>query len=115
MATTGLRRQFSDRAPLSPELIAGSWYLRWGIEEQDAGYSYHEVVVPEISYDAIVTGVIRLAYTAPQEDALKSNYLLALGGGAGDRDEEFRAEWAAFCEHRAYAKQVASEFSYVYQ
>lgn len=79
------------------------------INEQEDGdiITCDELMIPCHNKDIIVSSLIKVNYSADKMDAVRNNYELVRDGTAGDKEEEYTAEYLAMQEWRAYCKELA--------
>lgn len=79
------------------------------INEQEDGYfiTCDELMIPCYDRDIIISSLIKANYPADRMDAIRNNYELVKDGAAGDKEEEYTAEYLAMQEWRAYCKELA--------
>jgi hypothetical protein len=66
------------------------------------------------SRNVMINGIIRTQYSQSEEDAIKTHQILFLSGLAGEKEQEYKDEFATFNAWRQYAinevsKRVPSE------
>lgn len=81
------------------------------INEQEDGdiIECDELMIPCYNRDIIISSLIKTNYPADRMDAIHNNYELVRDGDAGDKEEEYTAEYLAMQDWRAYSKELASE------
>ena len=119
-----MRKGHSNNIPKSIEYIGlGQWSVRWNIQEDTNSFinenDYHEEDVVHYVYDEeiydeeptyglFVTNRIRDAYSADEENALKSNMIESILNNS-EIDESLLVEWQAFQNIREDAKRLGRE------
>jgi len=73
-------------------------------------YSGHNVDIEgEVTYDSAVSAIIKEQYSDDKKDAIFANRELIRDNPQHEKADEYTAEYNAFQNYRAYAKEIASQ------
>ena len=105
-----MKKGNSNKQPESIERYGNKWQVRWDIKQNDKtdedgntveSWDYYFANCDGNSYEAIIEGIIRSAYSQSQVEAILANYLEGNDNG----------EYIQFQQFRKLAKAVAGKKS----
>jgi hypothetical protein len=81
-----------------------------GNGEEHTKYVGHNVDLKgDVTYDSVVSAIIKEQYSDDKKDAIFANRELVRNNPAHEKADEYTAEYTAFQDWRAYAKDLATQ------